>query len=58
MYTLTEITDALKVIKNVCNKHYHCEDCPLRNERNACAVAEDAPGDWKLYEPEKIKLIL
>lgn len=58
MYTLTEITNALKVIKDVCKKHYRCEDCPLRNGKNDCAVTRGDPEDWELYNPEKITLIL
>lgn len=58
MYTLTEITNALKVIQNVCTKHYHCEECPLRKGNNNCAVTDTIPKNWELYNPKNIRLIL
>ena len=30
MNELNEIIKALKVIQDICEKHYHCADCPLR----------------------------
>ena len=34
MYTLEEITNALEVIKEVCDEHnLVCKECPLRKKR-------------------------
>lgn len=61
MHTLEEITNALKVIKEVCDKHnLVCEECPLRKSENDCAIidGEVAPRDWEFYDPQNIKLIV
>lgn len=61
MYTLTEITSAIKVIKDVCGAHYHCyhcEDCPLRDSKDDCAIMASPPKEWELYDPKNIRLIL
>ena len=44
MHELNEIIKALKVIQDVCKKHYHCADCPLRKNGSNCAIIEgDVP---------------
>ena len=61
MYALEEITNALKVIKEVCSEHnLICEECPLRKSINDCAVVDNevAPRDWEFYDPKNIQLIL
>lgn len=63
MHTLEEITEALKVIKEVCYEHNcFCAECPLRKTDNDCSIVDGddniAPKDWDFYDPENIKLIL
>lgn len=60
MHTLEEITNALKVIQDVCKNNYHCADCPLRKNEDKCAIVnnEDVPKNWNLYDPQNIRLVL
>ncbi|HJF40218.1 MAG TPA: hypothetical protein K8V91_04770 [[Clostridium] spiroforme] len=59
MNELNEIIKALKVIQDICEKHYHCADCPLRKDESDCSLREgDIPKNWTLYDPQNIKLIL
>ena len=59
MHELNEIIKALKVIQDVCKRHYHCADCPLRKNGSNCAIIEgDVPRNWILYNPQNIQLIL
>lgn len=63
MHTLEEITNALKVIKDVCDEHnLVCEECPLRKTDNDCSIVGNddgvAPRDWEFYDPQNIKLIV
>lgn len=62
MYTIKEITDALKVIQNVCAEHnVECEYCPLgRIDGMNCAIIDSntAPNDWNFHDPANIKIIL
>lgn len=61
MYALEEITNALKVIKEVCSEHnLICEECPLRKSINDCAIvdSEVVPREWEFYDPQNIQLIL
>lgn len=39
---------ALKVIRDECSEHDNCDMCPLRTERDGCAVIKDCPQDWYL----------
>ena len=54
MYTMEELIKALKVIKNECNKHVFCIECPLGNDSDKCCVKTTTPGCWKIIEPEEI----
>lgn len=61
MHTLEEITNALKVIKEVCTEHnLVCGECPLRKTDNDCSIVDSdfTPKDWEFYDPENIQLIL
>lgn len=63
MYTLEEITNALEVIKEVCDEHnLVCKECPLRKKDNNCSIvdndAEVVPRDWEFYDLQNIKLIV
>ncbi len=61
MYTLDEITNALKVIKEVCNEHnLICAECPLRKTDNDCSIVDSdvTPRNWEFYDPQNIQLIL
>ena len=61
MYTLEEITNALKVIKGVCAEHnLVCGECPLRKTDNDCSIVDNdvVPRDWEFYNPENIQLII
>lgn len=51
-----DISEALNVIKNVCQQHDCCLDCPLRYEENSnmCFLNADdeAPSEWDLNDVE------
>lgn len=50
---MNELENALKVIKNECEKHANCGDCPLRNSTKHCYITEIAPYKWELIVDNK-----
>lgn len=52
-----ELKKALETIKNECNKHEFCKDCPLNDVNdifgyNYCSITGegDVPGEWNIEE--------
>lgn len=46
-----ELLEALKVIKEECEKHLKCSECPLRTKSSCehlCGIKENNPDRWKL----------
>lgn len=40
--------EALKTIKEECEKHEGCEECQFMNGFGFCGVSSDIPQDWEL----------
>lgn len=51
----TYLDFALIVIKNECNSHERCIDCPLKNKDGACYIAysHKIPSSWELKSDDK-----
>ena len=47
-----DLLKALQLIKETCEKHDDCEECPLSTACGDCGVQELAPADWKLQKRE------
>lgn len=47
---MTELEKALITIREECNKHSYCSDCPLRmmNNQSDCYVRMHKPENYKL----------
>lgn len=47
------IVEALKTIKEVCEEHTHCGNCPFHT--NKCIIQNVCPDDWNILEsPPKV----
>ena len=53
-----ELIKALELIKNVCNTHKYCEECPFEKKQGVCLITEKRPTYWKIIEPKTIVKIM
>lgn len=45
------LLEALRVIKNECEKHDHCKECPLGSgDGYVCCVSDTEPESWKIND--------
>lgn len=50
-----DIYNALVLLKQVCNTHQNCEDCPLRSDygcgvsASPCEYDLNQPGEWTAF---------
>lgn len=49
-HTKEEIINALKVIKDECKGHCHCDACPFYTGVVGCKVKKTSPIDWEIAE--------
>ena len=44
----TSLNEAMKTIKDYCNKHPTCEGCSRRKKREGCYFRRRSPREWKI----------
>lgn len=50
---MSELEDALRVIKEKCKSMENCSKCPLRSyDGDLCEVRKCIPGKWKIKSDE------
>lgn len=47
-HTRGEIIKSLEVIKDVCNDHFRCEECPFYDPKEFCLIKHSAPIHWQI----------
>ena len=53
MCMMDKLYDALKTIRQECNKHNGCSDCPLRTRDHKCSVSVSCPYNWELRDDKE-----
>lgn len=54
---MTKLREALALIKEECEKHDKCGECPMRKKQNnaSCSLT-DFPSEWELKTDNEIKM--
>ena len=50
-----KIIEALRTIKEICNKQKDCVKCPFSNADLDCKICEESPKYWTLRNPDVIR---
>ena len=49
-----EILKALELIKNICKKQEHCDECSFGTRDGYCLIQDKSPEDWELNDTKPL----